>query len=411
MKRMKLLLTFGLLAVASNAGRAEFTTLYNFSNAPDGANPCGDLILSGSTLYGLATRGGSHHQGTVFSLQTDGTGFTLLHEFAGGVSDGAQPNGGLTLSGSTLYGLTQYGGANHPATYGDGVAFALNVDGSGFTLLTHYYNLAMQGAAGHLSPSGTTLYGMGLDTNASSHGKIFSIDTAGTTAAVLHDFNQGSSTNGNQPEGSLIRSGSTLYGMTSLGGRTSNGNIFSIGTDGTGLANLHNFNPVEQPKYSLTLSPSGSRLYGVTYSGGTGNKGSIFTLNTDGSGFNDIWAFSGDMGGENPASTLAQSPDGSTLYGTAYSGGAFGRGILFAINADGSNFTNLYSFASGYPMGDLTLSPDGSMLYGALQPSGGNAGSLFSFSLNAVPEPGAAAILALLGSGFLAWRRLRSWRP
>lgn len=36
----------------------------------------------------------------------DRTGFKLLHSFAGGTSDGSLPWGALTLSGSTLYGMT-----------------------------------------------------------------------------------------------------------------------------------------------------------------------------------------------------------------------------------------------------------------------------------------------------------------
>ena len=39
------------------------------------------LILSGNTLYGTARSGGSSGNGTVFALNTDGTGFTNLHSF------------------------------------------------------------------------------------------------------------------------------------------------------------------------------------------------------------------------------------------------------------------------------------------------------------------------------------------
>ena len=47
-------------------------------------------------------------------------GITLLHEFAGG--DGIWPTGSLTLSGSTLYGMTEHGG-----DYNQGVIFALTI--------------------------------------------------------------------------------------------------------------------------------------------------------------------------------------------------------------------------------------------------------------------------------------------
>ena len=39
-------------------------------------------------------------------MQTDGSGFAVLHGFAGGADDGKKPYGSLILSGSTLYGMT-----------------------------------------------------------------------------------------------------------------------------------------------------------------------------------------------------------------------------------------------------------------------------------------------------------------
>jgi uncharacterized repeat protein (TIGR03803 family) len=42
--------------------------------------------------------------------------FSLLHEFAGGGSDGRGPYGWLTLSGSTLYGMTYGGGDSELGT-------------------------------------------------------------------------------------------------------------------------------------------------------------------------------------------------------------------------------------------------------------------------------------------------------
>ena len=49
----------------------------------DGANPRAGLILSGNTLYGTASNGGTSGNGTVFAVNTDGTGFTNLHSFTG----------------------------------------------------------------------------------------------------------------------------------------------------------------------------------------------------------------------------------------------------------------------------------------------------------------------------------------
>jgi uncharacterized repeat protein (TIGR03803 family) len=79
------------------------------------------LILSGNTLYGTASQGGSSGKGTVFVLNIDGTGFTTLYTFTGG-SDGATPYGGLILSDNTLYGTAGYGGS-----FGFGTVFSLSL--------------------------------------------------------------------------------------------------------------------------------------------------------------------------------------------------------------------------------------------------------------------------------------------
>src|SRR6266850_16467 len=46
--------------------------------------------------------------------------------------------------------------------------------------------------------------------------------------------------------------------------------------------------------------------------------------------------------GAKPDGVLVLS--GNTLYGTAAKGGSFGYGALFAVNTDGTGFTNLHHF-------------------------------------------------------------------
>ena len=90
----------GICNLAAQPTTTVFSTLHSF-NGRDGSSP-ESLILSGSTLYGVTKHGGVSNAGTVFSVHTDGTGFTILHIFTGG-SDGATPGGQLVLSGHTLY--------------------------------------------------------------------------------------------------------------------------------------------------------------------------------------------------------------------------------------------------------------------------------------------------------------------
>src|ERR1019366_761220 len=103
--------------------------LHIFTGGSDGAQPYAGLILSGNTLCGTALIGGSSGNGTVFAVNTDGTAFTILHSFTGG-SDGGGPFTGLASSGNTLYGTTGSGGSSD-----NGTVFAVNIDGSGFTNL------------------------------------------------------------------------------------------------------------------------------------------------------------------------------------------------------------------------------------------------------------------------------------
>jgi len=65
----------------------SFTTLHNFTGgSDDGASPKAGLIMSGNTLYGTEQGGGTSSNGTVFAVNTDGTGFTILHSFTAMVS-------------------------------------------------------------------------------------------------------------------------------------------------------------------------------------------------------------------------------------------------------------------------------------------------------------------------------------
>ena len=134
------LLLFGLILTSNVMGATVL--LHEFAGgADDGKWPSGSLTLSGSTLYGMTRDGGDSNGGVVFKIETDGTGFSLLHEFAGGADDGAWPDGSLTLSGSTLYGMTWEGGDNDvgvifsvtvpPSDGGDGDDSGAGVGGGG----------------------------------------------------------------------------------------------------------------------------------------------------------------------------------------------------------------------------------------------------------------------------------------
>ena len=204
------LLTVGtalLLGLPATPTRAATMILHNFTGgASDGREPYGSLTLSGSKLYGMTIVGGSSNAGTVFSMNTDGTGFGLLHSFTGGASDGKYPRGSLTLSGSKFYGMTDHGGSSDK-----GVLFSMNTDGTGFALLHSFTGNPSDGANpfGDLTLSGLKLYGISYVGGSSNNGALFSMNTDGTGFALLHSFT-GGARDGRYPEGSLTLSGSKL---------------------------------------------------------------------------------------------------------------------------------------------------------------------------------------------------------
>src|ERR1039458_5218928 len=95
-----------------NTNGTGFTPLYSFGFPPDGSNPKAGLILNGATLYGTAQTGGTNNCGAIFSISTNGTGYAILHRFTN-APDGYSPQGEMVLSGSTLFGTTAFGGSSN----------------------------------------------------------------------------------------------------------------------------------------------------------------------------------------------------------------------------------------------------------------------------------------------------------
>jgi uncharacterized repeat protein (TIGR03803 family) len=376
----------------------------------DGTSPEANLLLSSNTLYGTAYDGGSNGYGTVFKVSINGTGFTVLHTFTAPPdlvtnSDGINPRSSLVLSSNVLYGTTSGGGTN-----GVGTIFAVNTNGTGFTNVFTFGSVSPSGDSPQagLTLSGKTLYGT-TSAGGLNNGTVFRINTDGTAFTNLYSFSTGGSnsysintnSDGSQPYGVLVLSNNVLYGTTQLGGVSGAGTVFRINSDGTAFTNLHSFNAVvtsdlqhitnsdgANPWSGLVLS--GNTLYGTTYDGGTNATGTVFKVNTDGTGFTNLCSFNGissssshNIGGANPYSSLVLS--GNTLYGTANQGGSSGGGTVFTVNTNGTGFTNLFNFNGANTNGNLPYAGfvlSGNTMYGTTTDGGsGTNGTIFVLTL------------------------------
>ena len=211
-----------LYAIKTNG--TGFRVLHQFSDSmADGWRPKCTLVLApaGGTLFGTA-------ENTVFTINTDGSGYRMLHQFTGG--EAASMMCGLVLSSKgTLYGVTQSSGAADA-----GRAFAVNTDGSGYRVLHRFpvtdaalanVDGAYPVAALILSPQENILYGTTSGGGVANGGTLFALNTDGTGFAVLHDCSTdvgGDNVGGFQPN-KLILAGKTLYGTAGWGGQQRRG--------------------------------------------------------------------------------------------------------------------------------------------------------------------------------------------
>ncbi len=323
-----------------NTDGTSYSVLKRFTNSLDGGCPVG-LVLNGSVLYGTTYYGGSPGGGTVFKLGTNGTDYAILKTFPpqdnGTNSDGSGP-GELLSSGATLYGTTYEGGSG-----GNGTVFKINTNGTGFTVLKTFSatiggtNSDGANPDGGLVLGGGTLFGTARYGGGAGSGTVFRIGTNGTGFTVLKTFlplANGTNYGGANPEAVLVLTANTLYGTAAEGGPGA-GTVFKLDTNGSGFTVLKDFLGGDGAFPVAGLLLSGSTLYGTTYYGGRSGRGVIFKVNTDGTDYAVLKSFAGSPEGEEPAGGLVRS--GSTLYGVTYLGGItnaetdYGYGTVFGL--------------------------------------------------------------------------------
>src|SRR3569833_417355 len=308
------------------------------------------------TLYGTTYQ--DQTNGTVFTLNPDGTGYTVLHTFAAGeevpapasyssdIGDGTPVPRVIQGNDGHLYGTMPHGGAS-----GNGVMFRMNPNGSAYSVIHDFANSGVSSPAGLMQASDGFFYGAGTS--------IFKIDADGGNFTILHAFNN--STDGSATYSPLLQaSDGALYGAASLGGSGGMGTLFTITTNGTGFKVLHNFgdNDAATPLGSLIQASDGA-LYGTTWdyetNGSLTGTGTIFKINTDGNNYKILHKFIGSPSdGRGPIAGLVEGAD-HVLYGTTYlggngSGGAT-LGTLYRITQDGSGYAVLYAFTNGLELG------------------------------------------------------------
>ena len=225
------------------------------------------------------------------------------------------------------------------------------------------------------------------------------------TESVIYNF--ANDHGGFDPIGGLVANNGRLYGTTSAGGGPSPdaGTVFALTAPATSggtwtLNTLHTFtgdHDGSEPRGSLLAGPNRT-FYGVTLSGGMSNAGTVFKMTPPATSPGTwtervLYAFTGGSDGSGPSAGLVADRATGTLYGTTGSGGAFSKGVVFALTPPttlGGAWTEsvLYAFTGGVdgsgPSG-VVIDSNGT-LYGTTESGGASSfGTVFTLTPPATP--------------------------
>lgn len=250
-----------------------------------------------------------------------------------------------------------------------------------------------------VADSNGVLYGTAAGGGSASLGAVFSLTPPGKghttwTETDIYQFQGGS--DGSFPTGALTPDGDGGYfGTTASGGGgpcnvfgngAGCGIVFHLTPPGEGQSNwtetvLYQFQGSDgaYPFDRLTINSSTGVLYGTAYAGGSWNAGVVFALTPPSEG-QTVWAesvlysFTGGADGGFPGGYVAADSSG-VLYATTTAGGFTGNGTVFKLTPPAEGQTSwtetvLYSFF-GFGSSDGTA-PDSGLIF---DPSGNLYGS------------------------------------
>lgn len=339
--RGTLVLNEGVLYGITNMGGAEnmgtlfklntdgsgYLKLYDFDHLT--STPFQSLAIDGNTLYGT-TRDDYNARGRIFSINTDGEDFQIIFSFNG--ENGREPSSPLTVRDGFLYGTTLGGGF-----IDKGVLFKIRTNGDDFTILKDDFDAELSFMpTGNLVVLDNTIYGAALQGGSHGCGLIYKVNTDGSMYEELADFGV---LTGCNPNG-LTHYESALYGMTSIGGNA-DGVIFKVDLVDHSFTLLHKFNKFDGANPDAALTVINDQLFGYA-NNGEFNYGVVFSIDPDGNNFTIVKHLEGTNTGYYPEGSVVVTP--SLCYGFTRGGGLYNSGLIYSIDPDGQNYQVLHSF-------------------------------------------------------------------
>lgn len=321
--------------------------------ATDDAFPLTPVALvrgSDQRFYGLTSADGTGGRGTLFRVGSDGTGYTVVHDFGSGpaAEQGNLPKAICASPDGNLYGVVRQLGST-----GAGI-FRFEIASGQFSWIQNLPSGQTADYAAIVVSNADGLLYAGVDSSPFKTERLIRLHPSGTGFTVLRTFNSSSASFAGS--GALVEGpDGLLYGITMRNGTGTLPLLFRIGRDGSGFQSLTEINAgtfsAATPR-GLLVTPAG-QVFGHAST-------SFWRCQTNGTGFTVLRNFDQTGYGENPLLGF----DGK-VYSYQRFTALGGGGAVFRINPDGSGYEDIALFPASeplsgkYPVGSLLTGPDG----------------------------------------------------
>jgi uncharacterized repeat protein (TIGR03803 family) len=265
-----------------------------------GHTALGMAMGPGDTIYGVCIGEGKFHKGMLYSMKSDGSDYTVLHDFFGGDVDGEEPQSLIIEPDGKLLGTLQQGkvfrydpkskeyalvNVNKENDYGPVIIvgeaggkvvgmgggpgpqyremFSMNPDGSGYATVdnSQYAKPLLRMYSQMIPAKDGSFFAVGGGSKAT----LVKFKDIKDTPTVVHNF-VNSPTDGSSPDADLtLDSKGNLYGTTSNGGNSQHGVIYRVDADGSNYKVI--CNPDDFKFSKLIAAGDDGKLYGMTPEG------------------------------------------------------------------------------------------------------------------------------------------------
>lgn len=386
-----------------NPVTGAFQTIFNFNATIPGRNPFQSLARDDDGwMWGTTATGGTGNKGVVFKVH-EATGTVEIPVGGTGYqwsSTDTEPQSVYPVAGTNyVWGMTSSGGSANR-----GVVFRLDRSTSpvAFVKVGDFSNGSLSSPTGRFVPDGLGyLWAATQDvlSGGSGFGSLIKVDTAGTTAAAttapIQFTGTAGAVPGDDPLGTLIKDANgLLWGVTAKGGAGNKGTVFKVDPATNTLTTVVQFGSltgpvavVSNPVNPLTLDNNGY-AWGIGQAAFSG-PWTFYKVNLTTGTVSLVKEFPGSEiipDGKTPQGPLIGQAGNPWIYGTTNTGGKFGFGTLYRVNASTKALETLVHF-SGQTGEALGANPDTRLhfhtdgtLWGVTRLGGsGNYGTVFKY--------------------------------